>query len=418
MKRTLPLRLLVSLFLFITAAGADPGTPAGQGAPQALKDLIADRLKTVQHWESLATLQIVLTIAVIIFGALVTILQGSSRGWCKTATLALGAGVSIITGISTKVFPADYRALEKSAVQVRSVLRELSEILDRFDPQQTPENRLELRAEFMKKYADIDTIEKQLFARNSILGEPGVVYAAVVRKEPEWVTNIPTDSRSLFFVGVGEDSSLAKANQLSFEDAVHCAASALSSKVVAQSKARMGPPSTALTDFVRKSLQVDNTYFAFDRDKYVYRYYTLARVTRAIEGLDLSTLISATPYKLRLQSLVAVPDGTRPLGVWRFECFVNGAIAAEIAERAYDPKARKSILPNTFGGPAWSPVALPSSGPIELRVAGYSPNMKGKLESAIRLNVDESVVNQPIPVKLTGGSLGSGTFSFNFLVTH
>ena len=410
--------LLLSVFLFVATALGDPGSTAAQSAPQALKDLISDRMKTVEHWESQANLQVGLTISVIIFGALVTILQGSSRGWCKGATLALGAGVSIITGISTKVFPADYRALEKSAVQVRSVLRELTEILDRFDPQQTAENRLELRAEFMKKYAEIDQVEKQMFARNSIFKDVGVVYAAIVRKEPEWLTNVPSDPRSYFYVGVAEDSSLSKANQLSLEDGVHRAANALSPRVANSPAQQAGPASSALTDFIRKSAQVDGTYFSFDKEKNVYRYYTLVRLTRAIEGLDLSSLISATPFRLRLQSIQPVADGGRPLGAWRFECLVNGTTGAQIPEKKYDAKSRKPIVPNAYGGPTWSPATLPSSGTVELRVAAYSPTVKGRFETTTKFTIDESVVNQPVNMKVPVGPAGRGSFDFTFVVTH
>src|SRR5690348_10644170 len=91
--------------LWLATAASVYADPSGglNSAPQALKNLIADRLATVQHWDNQAGIQVTLTIAVIVFGALVTILQGMNKGWCKGATLALGAGVSILTGITTKV---------------------------------------------------------------------------------------------------------------------------------------------------------------------------------------------------------------------------------------------------------------------------------------------------------------------------
>lgn len=67
-----------------------------------------------------------LTITVIVFGALITVLQSSKRSWCKTTTVILGAATSIFTGINAKVFSADYRFLQQSSIDARVLIDQLN----------------------------------------------------------------------------------------------------------------------------------------------------------------------------------------------------------------------------------------------------------------------------------------------------
>ena len=122
---------LVSRFLAVPMLLASAPLLTAQTAVQQPQKLIDDRMTTILGWEHEAHIQIALAIVIIVFGASVGVLQAYNRSWCKVMTVVLGAGISVMTGINSKVFEADYRALQRAALEGRAIVRSLNEILSR-----------------------------------------------------------------------------------------------------------------------------------------------------------------------------------------------------------------------------------------------------------------------------------------------
>jgi hypothetical protein len=86
--------------------------------------------RVVGNWQLQAHLQIAFVLIVILCGALITIFQGVSKGWCKPATLFLGACTTILTSVNAKVFTADYRVLQQSVIEGDDLIDQLNTIVE------------------------------------------------------------------------------------------------------------------------------------------------------------------------------------------------------------------------------------------------------------------------------------------------
>jgi hypothetical protein len=246
-----------------------------------------------QNWRWQAELQIAFVVAVIVFGALITIIQGVNRSWCKSATLVLGACITILTAVNTKVFSADYRVLQESAIDADQMIDQLE---------------LFVRLETMPS-ADVNGLEKQILstttqfralqravatgkaAGNSTAQESspspwtGLVYAQ--SNVPSWVTQPPTDSYSLYFVGIGEGPSTNVAAQQSFDSAVAAGVKALS--------AGGNTDINRLRSFIASSSVVKNKYLTFDEKTGAYRFYTLLQISSDIRKLNFTAARNEDP---------------------------------------------------------------------------------------------------------------------------
>lgn len=80
---------------------------------------------------------------------MVGVLQTYDRSWCKLATVVLGAVISVMTGINSKVFDADPKTLLRSAKAARNVIKNLNGIILLIgDPTITAEGVAAQQAEF------------------------------------------------------------------------------------------------------------------------------------------------------------------------------------------------------------------------------------------------------------------------------
>src|SRR5437879_2085361 len=108
----------------ILAAAIVLGTmgPASVAAADVvpLMQLTSDKGVIVAGWESAALMQISLTIAGIVFGGIITLLQpwGSSK-WSRVAAGVLGLATATVTGLISKA-PVSYSTYEKSALRARA----------------------------------------------------------------------------------------------------------------------------------------------------------------------------------------------------------------------------------------------------------------------------------------------------------
>jgi hypothetical protein len=264
---------------------------ASQAAPTALVNPFQQLVEDVQHdiakWDRDAGIQIGFVIAIVTFGALIAVFQKSSQPWCKWTTIALGLCTSVLTGVSAKVFPADYRSYQNAAIEGRAVLKRLEVINASFlmNPP-TPEDLVTFKKDFTDRIEEFNNISKRLEGNTQANIVPTntaaretkstwiqvlrPVYAQSVSDGPSWIQKLPSDDRDTYFRGQSSQASLSKAKVDSLDDAIKRASAALT-------------PSEVYDDstFVRDMAAVQDTFFVFDKQSSNYTYYTLLRISSA-----------------------------------------------------------------------------------------------------------------------------------------
>lgn len=276
--------LLSLLALFCSSLWVTPLLP--QSVPSASIAHYHDDLQrcqqTVQGWHREASIQIVLTIAIIVFGAVIAVLQGRNNGWCKTTTVLLGATISIFTGINAKIFTADYRALEQASINAQPLIDQLNIAIERLNQNLTDQDRTTLQAQWLKTLGEFHSLEMQLATgtRDSSrsLSLIFTVHAQTSRTAPPWTqSDTSSDEYNFYFVGRGEDKSVSEAQRKSFDDAVE--------KALHQIAATVQTDVGALRKFISASASIESTRFTYDKTKGTYVYYTRLRLSKDVQNV-------------------------------------------------------------------------------------------------------------------------------------
>ncbi len=125
-------RLLSWGWIFaLMAASLAPAPLGAQSAASTnpFEKSIQEIQSQITAWDHQANIQIVLVIAVVVFGAVISVLQKSTGNAAKVATIVLGLATSIVTGINAKVFSVDYRSLQRAAMEGNAIVRKLHGML-------------------------------------------------------------------------------------------------------------------------------------------------------------------------------------------------------------------------------------------------------------------------------------------------
>jgi hypothetical protein len=290
----------------------------------------------------------------------------------------------------------------------RSVIRQLEEILSRYDPTQSAGNLDALRAEFMQTYGKIDEIETKLLSFRTaplLPGVPTVVYAqSKPAAPPAWVSNPPADKLSYYFVGVSDKTDLTAAKAESANQAAQKAAQTL-----------IGggqQPTAQFRDLVLRSANVANTWFSYDSKTRLYHYCTLLRLSRAVTAAGFGNLMQSVvgTYRLQLDRVDVNEQGGAGAIGWRFECRLNGSVIANIPPRDYDSRKEKSVqLP-------WLPVPVAAGQKLTIDVTGYRTSDKTTAHGATTVAFDGGSAGKPIAVTVVNAIPAKGSFTFNFSV--
>ncbi len=299
-------RLFLILWAAVTLAGffwftdlqAQTSNNAGGSA---LERPIRSDESQIASWDREANIQIVLVIAIAVFGALISLFQKWNDKWAKRVTISLGLATTILTGVNTKAFSADYRALRLAASEGRAITAQLWALVAIIsDPQTSLENRVANEGIFLNKLAQFQTVIDHLQGSNNN-SEPQtpksgllilpVVYAQSAANLPTWTKTLPSDNSSLYFRGVGNDASLSEAKTKSVNDAYNKALQYLKGEAPQASDADV-------LSLIKTAAIVQDSAFAAGNNGYTY--YTLLRLAKEIENIGLKTLpatVSLTTFK-------------------------------------------------------------------------------------------------------------------------
>ncbi len=291
-------RLVLVTFAMLLLAGflrfeyVHAQAPSNSGGSN-LEQPINEYEHQIASWKREATLEVVFVIAVIVFGPLIALFQKSSSAWAKTATVALGIATSILTGVNTQAFTADYRALKLAASEGEAItaqLRGMVAILN--DPHTSEANRMTTQGLYFSKLAEFPAVIARLEgkgqAKTGTAQTPGllvlpVVYAQSAAVLPGWVKQLPSDNYSLYFRGEGNDTSLSAAKTKSLNDAYNNALRALKAQAP---KASDGD----ILALIKASAIVQDSAFMPSSNGQGYTYYTLLRLAKEIGSIGVRSL--------------------------------------------------------------------------------------------------------------------------------
>jgi hypothetical protein len=97
-----------------------------------LERQIQDFQQQIRAWERQANIQVVLLVAVVLFGATISALQAVKKPWSKGFTVVLGIATTVCTAITGKGFIADYRSLQRAATEGHAIIRKLEGMITVF----------------------------------------------------------------------------------------------------------------------------------------------------------------------------------------------------------------------------------------------------------------------------------------------
>jgi hypothetical protein len=248
----------------------------------------------VASWRSEERIEIAFVIAVIVFGVIISTLQGLNSRWTKTTTLVLGVATAIITSVNSRVFTADDRTLRRAAFEGDAVIRQLWVMADTMnDEHLSQQDRLSLKGDYLKKLLEFQAIGEKLNgtatknAASEKVEETFGVFARVYAQSnmvvPAWAQNPPSDNISLYYVGKGYDPSLTNAKQYALDDAFHNAVLALRQQAPDASDA-------ALLALIKASAVVQDSSFAYHQKAGNYSCYTLLRLSKEVQSIGVKSL--------------------------------------------------------------------------------------------------------------------------------
>jgi hypothetical protein len=262
---------------------------------------ILDYENQIKGWEREARIQIVLVGAVFVFGALVSPFQIRASQWGKTATIVLGIAITLITGVKSQLFSADYRTLHLAAADGRAITAQLWPMAGMLNnPHTSDEIRKTTQKLYFKKLAEFPAVIARLEGTKTAAThnpDGGLfslprVYAQSQQQQsgaplPRWVQKPPADDYSLFFVGRAVDASLADAKTKSLDDAYSRAIQRLKTRVPNASEAD-------LLALIKPSAIVQDYAFTYDNNARGFVYYTLLRLAKEIETIGVKSLSTAS----------------------------------------------------------------------------------------------------------------------------
>jgi hypothetical protein len=246
----------------------------------------------IAEWDRQASIQSLLEIMVIVLGAAITVVQGFQKGWCKPATIAMGAGTTIFSAINTKVLPSDRRELRAAVVEGNRLVTKMHRRARALNEASSPEGKTALTLELEEVLGKFDDLAVRVNSGDKGKVEPQTsgglfttpVYAMAAGDDCG--LTLKYDSLRFYYLGSTRNVSVTQAKTLSHRDAIDRAAKELTPK---------GLDQVAVRDMLEKLAVVDDTAYNRDPKTGQYTYCTLIRINKTA----LNLLRTAPPARAR-----------------------------------------------------------------------------------------------------------------------
>jgi hypothetical protein len=246
-------------------------------------------------WKHEEQAEITLFVVAVIFGLIISALQGTDKKWAKVTTIVLGIVTAGVASINPRIFTADDRTLKRAVFEGEGIIAQLWVMVDTMkDENLTTQDKVSIKGEYLKKLLEFQAIGERLNgtingnakAANAGLTLLPPVYAQGKNSLPPWTQNLPVDNTSLYFMGTAQDKSFSRAKQTSLDDAYHKAALALKAQVPNASD-------TSLSTLLQASAIIQDVAFIYDKAAGNYTCYTLLRLSREIQSSGIKSALAA-----------------------------------------------------------------------------------------------------------------------------
>jgi uncharacterized membrane protein YeaQ/YmgE (transglycosylase-associated protein family) len=247
-------------------------------------------------WKHEEQAEITLFVVAIVFGLIISALQGTDKKWAKVTTIILGIVTAGVASVNPRVFTADDRTLKRAVFEGEGIIGRLWVMVDTLkDEHLTAQDKLSIKGEYLKELLEFQAIGERLngtMTGNAKPSNAGLellpkVYAQAGNSVPAWTQKVPSDNTSLYFVGTAHDRSFTSAKQTSLNDAYHSAVLALKAQAPGASDA-------SLLTLIKASAVIQDVTFAYDPSTGNYTQYTLIRLSKEIQGIGIKALSSAS----------------------------------------------------------------------------------------------------------------------------
>jgi tetratricopeptide (TPR) repeat protein len=237
------------------------------------------------YWDALAAQIRLLAITVGTAGIIVAALQGIARKWVSAVVVLLGIGVGTLTVIRQERLPWASQTLEHgSSVVLTTTARIHRELADppfeslAADGRKEVKQRVEQYLEAIEKL--MEDLPRPTTRRAVSLGSVllvGRAYAGPSPDSPEWVKKRPVDDDNLYFVGLGEGTTIRDAERESITAAREDARTYLISQLDPESR---DAGILRLVDDITRDVEPVETQPAYDDRTRTYRMYTLLKISK------------------------------------------------------------------------------------------------------------------------------------------
>lgn len=331
--RTLRTLTVSSILVLFILASATLCLPQQNSVPKFTLDTLDVMIKQVAAWQREALWAILLTVAVVVLGAVVAALNLSRTTWAKPVSVILGIVVSGVTAMNHYLLHAP-QTLKIDAIKLQKEEKTLELEIQSLDPSMDDPSRKQLLTKINADTAALYDLRAKLLLDLEGSQQPGGQNATAAyfqnfevfaqSSQPDWFSNPPKDQFYLYFVGEAKSKSLAEAEQLSETNA----------RNVAAEKLAKGLGSSDLGKYqlyMAEHGEVAQTYFSYDRNAKMFYYYTLLKLSRDLAGKNAVEALTAQTSQERLWLPVRVIDSSgNPLKNLVVKLSVRGEKGSEL----------------------------------------------------------------------------------------
>ena len=266
----------------------------------------------INSWQSTGRTIEWLTYAVAAIGIIVAALQVATNNWVKTGAAVLAVTSALIVGFTHIFFQADDRAYQKVARNARSKLQAFRLELEQYTVLDQ-ETRKGLYQKFGKLQQAVDDFETNTIfggttTASSNLSGFGldVLFATTAQADqqsnsvriPVWAQTVPTDERSIYFLGAADGVTFEQARANSLNKARESVADAVTKTALA-SPSLVGQPQLIekLANGLAGFAEIAET-FTVPTPKGAYRSFTLLRISKSAATFTAQSVFveSSVPY--------------------------------------------------------------------------------------------------------------------------
>jgi hypothetical protein len=159
----------------------------------------------------------------------------------------------------------------------RELISDIRYMLIDFDSQDA-ENKDALREEIRRRIKQIGKLEEDMLVVTASVDFHLVTPVYAQSPMPSWISQPPRDQVNFYFVGVGNSSSLDRAKEASFNDALEQAVQQV--VVLLNNQTAKVSGFHSVHEYTKKSVETAETYLSYNRKTGDYQYFTLLKLNR------------------------------------------------------------------------------------------------------------------------------------------